>query len=46
MKKEDLIKEISRFIPDQRFVSHRFLNSFSRNQLERYLEEFRKAGVS
>jgi len=44
MKKQDLIKEIVRFIPDRRFVSQRFLNSFSSTQLERYLLEFRRAG--
>ena len=46
MKKDDMIKEIVRLIPDRRFVSYRFLNSFSATQLERYLQEFRKAGES
>jgi len=45
MKKDDMIKEIVRLIPDRRFVSYRFLNSFSATQLERYLQEFRKAGL-
>jgi len=44
MKKDELIREIVKLIPDRRHVSYRFLSSFSSTQLERYLTEFKKAG--
>ena len=44
MNKDDVIKEIVKLIPDRRYVSHRFFNCFTQDQLQRYLREFQRAG--